>query len=190
MKKTTFLIFATALICGLFAMFTVSCSHDDEKPAAMLKFNPFKAEVQVGATTSVAITGGTAPYTVKAGNEKVATATVDKNIITVTGVKKGTTSILVTDKNKLSRQLPVIVKNKEAALDFDKKTLHIAVGKEDVVVVIGGVSPYIATVKDPNIATASVKGANITIKGLKAGTTTVVITDKNKLSGMITVTVK
>ena len=83
-----------------------------------------------------------------------------------------------------------MVKNKEAALDFDKKTLHIAVGKEDVVVVIGGVSPYIATVKDPNIATASVKGANITIKGLKTGTTTVVITDKNKLSGMITVTVK
>ena len=43
---------------------------------------------------------------------------------------------------------------------------------------------------DKKIATASVKKSNIIIKGVKAGTTTVNVLDKNKLAGTITVTVK
>ena len=71
-----------------------------------------------------------------------------------------------------------------------KTSLNIAVGKEDVVNIKTGQAPYTVNVKDNKIATATVKDAKITIKGVKAGTTTVNVLDKNKLAGTITVTVK
>ena len=45
-------------------------------------------------------------------------------------------------------------------------------------------------VKDNKIATATVKDSKIMIKGIKAGTTTVSVLDKNKLAGTVVVTVK
>ena len=44
--------------------------------------------------------------------------------------------------------------------------------------------------KDKNIATAMEKDGKITVKGVKAGTTTITVMDKDKASGTFTVTVK
>lgn len=139
------------------------------------------------ASANVTIGNGTQPFTVKSTDEKVATVKVDKNVMTVTGVKEGKASITVTDKNKRFGTISV---NVITPLAFDKTSLNIAVGKEDVVNIKTGQAPYTVNVKDNKIATATVKDAKITIKGVKAGTTTVNVLDKNKLAGTITVTVK
>ena len=44
--------------------------------------------------------------------------------------------------------------------------------------------------KDTKIATATVKDGKIIIKGVKAGSTSVTVTDKNKKTGTISITVK
>ena len=55
----------------------------------------------------------------------------------------------------------------------------------------GGEAPYVATVKDATVATATVSANKVTIKGVKAGTTTITVSDKDtKNSGTISVTVK
>lgn len=62
----------------------------------------------------------------------------------------------------------------------DKAKTSIAVGKEDVVNISGGTTPYTAASKDDKIATTTVKDAKLTIKGVKVGSTTITITDKTK----------
>ena len=75
-------------------------------------------------------------------------------------------------------------------LTFDKNGVEVFVGEETVVKVRGGVAPYKATPADKTIAEATVDGGDITIKGLKEGTTTVKVTDKNGLEATIAVKVK
>lgn len=75
-------------------------------------------------------------------------------------------------------------------LKFNPNNTEVAVGKTATVSVKGGTAPYTANSKDAEIATASTKDATITIKGVKAGKTTITVTDKNKKSGTISVTVK
>lgn len=190
MKRMKFLKFAAAMLCGMFAMAVTSCDNDDDDmPQSAFKFNPAKVEVAVGANTDVTVSGGTEPYTVASSDAKTATVKVNKNIITVTGVKEGKVTLNVSDKDKKVGMLAVTVK-KVTALELDKKAVNVAVGKEETVTVKNGAAPYTATSKDASIATASVKDGNIIVKGVKAGTTTITVTDKNKLNGTISVTVK
>ena len=83
-----------------------------------------------------------------------------------------------------------INKNVVKPLSFDKPQVTVSAGKEEVVNIKSGKAPYTVQVKDTKIATATVKDAKITIKGVKAGTTTISILDKDKQAGMITVTVR
>lgn len=75
-------------------------------------------------------------------------------------------------------------------LKFNPTNPEVVVGKTATVSIKGGTAPYTANSKDAGIATASAKDATITIKGIKAGKTTITVTDKNKKSGTISVTVK
>ena len=50
---------------------------------------------------------GTQPFTVKSSDEKLATVTVDKEKITVTGVATGAATISVADNNKESVSSPL-----------------------------------------------------------------------------------
>lgn len=187
MKIFKCLSFPTAIFCCIFAMVVTSCDkNNDNQPS--LSFSPSKTEVAPGGVATVTINGGTAPFTVNSSDAKTATATVDKNIITITGVKIGTATILVSDKDKLAGAFEVDVKEK--SLSFDKNAVTIDAGKEDVVTIKDGSEPYTIAIKDSNIATASIKDKKVTIKGVKAGTTTITLTDKDKISGTISVTVK
>jgi len=190
MKKKNFSKLAAAILSCALTMSVVSCDkNDDNSVPSAFKFNPAKAEVAAGSNANITISGGTEPYTVTSGDVKTATVSVVKNVITVTGVKAGNTNIQVKDKNKKVGILTVTVKA-ATALDFDKKSINVSLNKEETVTVKSGTSPFTATVKDASIATASVKDSKIIIKGVKAGTTTITVSDKNKLSGTISVTVK
>ena len=183
--------FAAAMLSCVFAMTVTSCDKDDDVPTpSAFKFNPAKVEVVVGDSANVTVSGGTEPYTVTSSDVETATVKVSKNIMTVTGVKEGKVTLNVLDKDKKSGMLAVTVVKKATALEFDKKDVNVAVGKEETVTVKNGTAPYTATAKDVSIATASVKDGKITVKGVKAGTTTITVTDKNKLNGTISVTVK
>ena len=138
-------------------------------------------------TANVTIANGTQPFTVKSSDMKLATVTVDKNTLTVTGVKEGKGTIMVTDKNKVMGTLPFTV---VAPLSFDKSMVEVEATKEVMVMVKSGTKPYTVMVKDPGTATATVKDDKVTIKGVKKGSTMVTVLDKTKKAGIISVTVK
>lgn len=100
------MMLALAACCLGCAMFT-SCDKNDDDES--LKFSPATVNVTVGKTQTVTVKGGTQPFTAKSADEKTATVTVSKDQLTVTGVKAGTTTINVVDKNKLTGALTVKV---------------------------------------------------------------------------------
>lgn len=169
-----------------------SCDKDDDKDKNSLNFDRNKVEVLVGKSDTVTVSGGTAPYVVTSSDAKIATVKVEKNKIAITGVKNGSVTIAVKDKNANTGKIAVTVKDADAkGLDFDKKKVEINAGKEDVVTIKNGTAPYAVAVKDETVATATIKDNKVTIKGLKAGKTTVTVTDKDKKNeGSISVEIK
>lgn len=108
MKKNKFMKMMAAAFCALFAMAMVSCSDDDDTNG--IHCNPGKVEVEVGKTQTVALSNGTEAYTVKSSDEATAKATVEKSTMTVSGIKEGKCTIVVTDSKKLTASVNVTVK--------------------------------------------------------------------------------
>lgn len=185
--KKLFNISAAMLAC-VFAMTVTSCNDDNDPEVPGLICDPAEVVIAPDNTASVTVSGGSAPYTVTSSDEAVATAVVDENTVTITGITEGTATITVTDANQLSGVITVTVTTE--GLEFDKNDLSINVDSEETVTVSGGESPYTATVENEEIATATVADDIITVKGLKAGTTTITVTDKNKKTGTISVTIE
>lgn len=179
-------------ICCISVIAFTACSSDDDNNNLndTLKTNIDKIEVFAGSTGNIIIMNGKAPYTAFSNESDIATAEVDENTIVVTGVKEGVAIIHIIDKNKLNAKVVVNVKDGAEVLILDKKDVTIDVDKNDVVTVVGGTEPYTATVNDETIATAEVNENKVTIKGVKAGTTTITITDKEGKKGTVSVTIK
>ena len=191
MKTKLFFKSTAVAVCCPTSFAFASCSkNDDTPPISHLTFDKNKVELAEGNKVTVKVGGGVEPYKVTTGDAKIATATVEKNVMTITAVKKGGTVINVSDKNKKSGIVTVVVKDAASALTFDKPTVTLAINKTEQVTVKGGTGPYMAVVQTPTIASAEVKGNVITVKGLKTGATTITVNDKNKNVGTIAVTIK
>ena len=188
MKSFISSVVMAALCLGSF-VFT-SCDKNDNKTPDPLTFSVTKAEVEVSKTVEVTVKNGTQPFTVKSSDEKIATVAVDKEKITVTGVAAGTATISVTDNNKAIGSFTVEVKAAAEKLEFDKAEVTVGVEKEEVVTVKSGTAPYTVKVSDEAVATATVSESAITVKGVKAGTVTVTVTDKDGKTGDISVKVE
>lgn len=131
MKSFISSVVMAALCLGSF-VFT-SCDPDDNKTPDSLTFSVAKAEVEVGKTVEVTVKNGTQPFTVKSSDEKLATVTVDKEKITVTGVATGAATISVADNNRAIGSFTVEVKAAATTVtvtDKDDKTGEISVKVE------------------------------------------------------------
>ena len=163
MKKVKFIKFTMAFFACVLAVTMGSCDKNDDPKVPDLKCTPSKVEVAPGKTATVTVSGGTAPFTVTSSDSKIATAKADKNTITITGVKNGTATILISDSKKLTGKVPVMVKDMASELDFDKKSISVTAGKEETVTVKGGSAPFTATAKDTKIATVTIKDGKIMV---------------------------
>lgn len=187
--KTLHVLFAVLFGTLTFALASCDTDSDDSRTPAFF-CNPSIVRAAIGEKINVTLTGGKEAYTATSSDEKTATVSVAKSTLTVTGVKVGRTAILIADAEKKMVSLPVIVTEKATELHFDHTALSLAAGAQATVTVNNGEAPYAVTTKNAKTAEATVADNKITVKGVKAGKTTITVTDKNKLTGTITVQVK
>ena len=108
MKKSTKFMSLLCLSLALVAFTFTSCD-DDEKAELTLKFDKATVEVAVGDSSIVTVNNGTSPFTPVSAATDLATVVVDNKKITIKGVKVGTTTITVTDKEKNTGKINVKV---------------------------------------------------------------------------------
>lgn len=102
MKKSKFLL--TLLMVALFVGFS-SCSDDDD--IISIEVEKSVVDLEVGEKSVVKITEGNGGYTVVSADEETATAIVKDNEVLISGIKEGTTTITITDKE--GETMPITV---------------------------------------------------------------------------------
>ena len=85
---------------------------EEEEKQKQLMLDPVSFTLAPIMTKNINVKNGTAPYSVKVADGKIAIAKVynDENYIAVTGLGMGTTEIVVTDKNMKTGKVTVTVK--------------------------------------------------------------------------------
>ena len=85
---------------------------EEEEKQKQLTLDPVSFTLAPIMTKNINVKNGTAPYSVKVADGKIAIVKVydDENYIAVTGLGMGTTEIVVTDKNMKTGKVTVTVK--------------------------------------------------------------------------------
>ena len=85
---------------------------EEEEKQKQLTLDPVSFTLAPIMTKNINVKNGTAPYSVKVADGKIAIVKVynDENYIAVTGLGVGTTEIVVTDKNMKTGKVTVTVK--------------------------------------------------------------------------------
>ncbi len=193
--KSLLATMATSALCATMLLFT-ACDKDNDSNKPMLNkltFDKTKVEVTEGMKTELKVKNGTAPFNTQLSGQKdkkIADVTVKDRVITIEGKMTGSATLTVTDKNGARGMLNVMVKKAENSLKLDKSELTLEVGKMQMVKVLNGKAPFTALSKDQKVVEVSVKENEVSLKGLKAGTTKVEVKDKENNLGIISITVK
>ena len=175
MKTKNLLTFMLMAVFSLSGIVLTSCSNDDDD-AKSLQFSVDKLVISPTVEYKITIENGTPPYTAKS-----------VNVMTIKGIKPSRTSIIVSDKNKLSGTIPVKVL---LPLLFDKLEVKMVKGEVETFQIKSGEAPYKVQVRDRSIASVSIRGNVVTVKGLKAGMTSITVTDSDENSSYIAVIVR
>ena len=103
MKFKSSYLFSLLFVSALF----IACDNDTAE--SRLTFDKNNVEVSVNESDTVKVSGGVTPYVAVEGNDSIAEATVSGVNIAVKGLKKGNTTVKVTDKNGVNATFPVKV---------------------------------------------------------------------------------
>ena len=162
----------------------------EEEKKKQLTLDPTSLTLRSDEIKDVKIKNGTAPYKATVANSKIAGVRVneEENKIVVTGLKEGTTEIVVIDKNMKTGTVKVTTHNPQP-IRVSKANVILSVGKSERVNIQSGRFPYKAEAVDKSVVEVSVTDATITIKALKEGKTDVNVTDKVGAKGRIAVMV-
>lgn len=155
------------------------------------KVEPLTVTVGVGDKVTVTATGGLGTANIStAPDAAIATATALNNVITITGVAEGTTSVVISDGTTANQTQTVSITVTPAAELSVPATATVEVGKTVEVQITGGTADFAVTSSDETIATATLKDKTITITGVAVGTADVTVTDGDSKTAKVTVTVK
>ena len=157
-----------------------------------------KATVDVAAAPA----NNTDTMSVKSSDTKVVTATLSGKKVTLKGVKAGKSANVTVTSGAKSATIKVKVTKAPKKVKANKKSITIKKGKKATVKVTlysakkmtkknkTSVYQLTAKVAKKKIATATVKGSKVTIKGKKKGSTKVTISTFNKKKAVVKVKVK
>lgn len=166
------------------------------------------SSINVGSTTNITMSGGIGPYSIQTPPDTtIANVSIDNgNTLTITGVKAGSTLVVVKDSSTPEEKtvtVQIIINAIEGStFDFNnpppQNIFNISIGVVGIdvagdlvnITLTGGVTDYsIEKNSDSAIAISYVSGTTLTIAGVAPGKTSVVIKDSSSPAKTITVNI-
>ncbi len=186
MKKLIVFVFCLSLGLAFQA-----CNSDPEIELKDVKIEPSSISVLVGETETAEITDGNGGYTAEVTTgTSFASVAVAGNVVTVTGIKEGSSTITVTDKDGKTAALSVTVNAVPRQLELETESVSVAAGATETVEITDGNGGYTAEVTEgEDYASVSVSGTVITVTGIAEGSATISVTDKKGETADLAVTV-
>ncbi|MFZ6746888.1 beta strand repeat-containing protein [Undibacterium sp. JH2W] len=154
-------------------------------------FTSAPADLSVGVGSSsptFTIGGGSQIYTVASGNTQVATVGINDNKFTVNGVAAGVTTVTVKDTLGKTVTINLTVGSAVKFYTTAPSAITLTASGTGTYVVGGGVAPYTATSSNTAVATASISGNTLTLKGIISGQANVILRDSAGTTIPLTVT--
>jgi len=178
---------------------TVSLTVNVGSANALYTTAPSAVTVTVGVASPYTISGGVGPYKVSSSNPSVTNATLsdppDGNTLNIPGTAVGVAQVLVFDSTGKSVTVNVTVVSASSATPLyttAPASVTIDTLGTGSYTIGGGTSPYdgtLPTSSNASVATATVNGTSLTIKGVAAGSATITVRDAANAVVSVNVTV-
>ncbi|WP_288764870.1 hypothetical protein [uncultured Porphyromonas sp.] len=167
------------LVMALFAL--TSCDKDqpneEQKEVPNLVVELSEATLQPNQSLEIPIKSGSGNYLVSIPQIGIATASVTKESVTLTGIKIGETLLTITDKvSRQSKEIKVSIEA-EPVLKLSHRELKTSVGATSIVTILNGSSKYKAELSDPALGTYYFQEQNFVFTAKKVATGTITIKD-------------
>ena len=167
------------LVMALFAL--TSCDKDqpneEQKEVPNLVVELSEATLQPNQSLEIPIKSGSGNYLVSIPQIGIATASVTKESVTLTGIKIGETLLTITDKvSRQSKEIKVSIEA-EPVLKLSHRELKTSVGATSIVTILNGSSKYEAELSDPALGTYYFQEQNFVFTAKKVATGTITIKD-------------
>ena len=147
--------------------------------------------LQVGQSVSVTVSGGNMPYSILNNTNTNFQATLNNNIVTLTGISAGSASMNVCSSGGACVALAVLVNGVSTSnqLTFSNNNLALNVGATSTVSLFGGSGYYISNSNNQNVATFSVNASTVSISALSAGSASATVCQASGQCGVIYVAI-
>ena len=159
---------------------------------ALFTTAPSAVTLAANITSSFTIGGGKPGYLVSSSNTAVATVAINGNSFIVKGIAAGSAQIAVFDSTGTSVAINVTVGSGGVTTMFyttAASAISVANNVESTFKLGGGTAPYTATSSNASVATTSVSGTVLSIKGIATGTAQILAFDATGASVTVAVTV-
>lgn len=148
------------------------------------------SSISVRATENgaISISAGSGNYEVSSSNGVIATAAINGNNIVIAGKTIGSTKITVKDKVTGKEATINVTVSSKQNITLSQTTVEVNEANSKNINITTGSGNYLINTSNSDVATASLSGSVITIKGVNIGTTNITIS--NSVDTPVTLTVK
>ncbi|MFZ6798660.1 beta strand repeat-containing protein [Undibacterium sp. Di24W] len=153
---------------------------------------PSNLNLAPGFSNSFMIGGGSPAYFVSSSNTSIATVGINKNSFFVSGIKAGTAQIIIVDSAGTAVTVNVTVGNGGTVTPLyvtAAGTINSSIGEINDYMVGGGTGPYLVTSNNKSVATVTLTGNSVSVKGIAKGSAQIMVFDATGDSVSTTVVV-
>ena len=158
---------------------------------ANLALSQTSLSLGVGASATVTVSGGEQPYSLSGGTSAVAQTTLAGSSVTVYGVARGASSVLVCSAGGGCVPLSISVSGTGAntALSLDRSSLTLLPGQSASVSLSGTGSYYLSSSPSGSVASAAINGSSVAVAGIGAGATSATVCEYGGGCATLSITV-
>lgn len=153
---------------------------------------PSSLTIAPGLSSSYVIGGGRPAYFVSSSNAAVATVGINSNSFFISGIKAGTAQIIVIDSAGTAVTINVTVGNGGGVVPLyltAAGTINSTIDEVSEFSIGGGIGPYQVSSSNKNVATVSLVGNTVSVKGVAKGFAQIMVFDSTGFSVNTTVVV-